>query len=237
MLKDKLKRLFDLQLFNDDPEGGEPNSGENDQPPTGGTPDQGKPEPFAVFNDEKSFMKRVNREANKQQKELFTTLGVDSAEALQTIIAEYNKAKEGEQTELQKAIARAEKAERATNELLNKFNTETKTSTVKSLAIELGVEAGRISRFMKLVDMDSIELIKGEIDKDSLKESLTEILDDFPEFRGVKPTGRSGGAEFNGGSGDKSKITFADLKNMSSAEIAKLMLENPKAYEEAIKNK
>lgn len=230
MLKGKFKRLFDLQIFAEDgeagnPEGGsQPNGGESTDPQGGSNPDNGTgAKPFAVFPDEKSFMARVNREAKKlsgqAQKDFLNSLGVESAETLQSILADYNARKENEKSDLQKATERMSKLEQENAELQAKIVNGLKNSTVRNLASELGVETQRIDRFMKLVDMNSIEVNNGSIDIDAVKDSLVTILDEFPEFKGITSVKTGGGNDFGGDNGGSKKITIEDIKKMSTQEI------------------
>lgn len=231
MLKGKLKRLFDLQIFAEDgeagnPEGGIPdngNGGANPNPTPNGGANNGEVKPFAVFPDEKSFMARVNREAKKlsgqAQKDFLNSLGVESAETLQSILADYNAIKENEKSDLQKATERISKLEQENAELQAKIVNGLKHSTIKNLASELGVESKRIERFMKLIDMDSIEVQNGSIDTDAVKDTLVTILDEFPEFKGITSVQTGGGNDFGGDNGGSKKFTMEDIRKMSTQEI------------------
>ena len=228
MLKGKLKRLFDLQIFAEDGEVGNPEGGNSDNGgvnPNSTLNNEGNKEakPFAVFPDEKSFMARVNREAKKisgqAQKDFLNSLGVKSAETLQSILADYNARKENEKSDLQKATERISKLEQENTELQAKIVNGLKHSTVKNLASELGVETQRIDRFIKLVDMNNIEVNNGSIDIDAVKDSLITILDEFPEFKGITSVKTGGGNDFGGDNGGSKKITMEDIKKMSTQEI------------------
>lgn len=227
MLKDKLFRtIFNLQMFNEEnPEGGSEGNPEGGDTPKDNeaTSSKEKSKPFAIFPDEASFMSRLKREAKKMsennQKELFSKLGVDSFETLQAIITEHNTKLENEKTELQKAQEKAQKLETAYQELLAKLENNTKIDTVKSIATELGVDEKRIARFMKLVDMNMIKIEDGAVTNlEAVKQSMSEILDEFPEFKGIESKGNLGG-DFGGDNKDKTKLTMEDVKKMTTQQI------------------
>lgn len=216
----KIKML--LQLF---AEGGEPQDPPAD-PKAPQDPPQDPKAPFAVFPDKESFMARVNREARKQSKEavgnLLKELGIENEDALKGIISAYNDAQAKNQTELDKVKEQLKKAQEDNTKYAKALVLGKKTDAVKSIATELGVDAKKIGRFSKFIDLDAVNIDKdGNVDIEDLKGTIQGILDEFPEFKGVIPPTTGGGKPFQGGKGpDEPKaLTIDDIKKMSTKEV------------------
>ena len=225
MLYKKFRKQFNLQLFTEGEEGngdlGDP-KGDEGKESEGKEGDGLDTQPFAIFPDKASFMLRVSREAKKlsgqAQKDFLDSMGIESAESLKDILTDYNAKKEKEQTESDKTNAKLLKLQLENTDLQNKITTKMKHSAVKDIAGELGVETKRIARFMKLVDMDTIEIENGVVDTNTIKESLVTILDEFPEFKGIQSPGKAGN-DFSGDQKDDKKLTIEDIKKMSTKQI------------------
>ena len=229
MLKVNEKFKFNLQLFAEE-EQNEPEDNKGGKGAPTYKNEEEEKAPFAIFPDQESFMARVKREAKKlnsnSQKEFLTSLGVESAEDLQSILADHKKRKDNEKSELDKAIelANAEKLKNAT--LQAQFESQLKDNAVKEVASTLGVSRDKLGRFTKLVDTNSISIADGKVDTDTLKDDIQTILDEFPEFKGITPVPK-GGTDIGGEDKDKGKkkLTIEDIKNMTTAEIQANMKE------------
>ena len=222
----EFKKLMLLQLFAE--EGGDdptPNTDPNTDPKTD-PKDDPKPDQRIIFPDKQSFMARVKREANKQsanaKADFLKDLGIADEDTLKSIIADYNTQQEKNKTELDKALERIKILQDDNTRYKNQLISNVKDAGIASVATELGVPANKIKRFAKLID-DVPMLENGEVDFEGLKESAKSVLDDFPEFLGVKPNTKSGGSNENPQSGDQSgdgkKLTMEDIKHMSTSEV------------------
>ena len=222
----EFKKLMLLQLFAE--EGGEdptPNTDSNTDPKPD-PKDDPKPDQRIIFPDKQSFMARVKREANKQsanaKADFLKGLGIADEDTLKSIIADYNTQQEKNKTELDKALERIKILQDDNTRYKNALISNVKDAGIASVATELGVPANKIKRFAKLID-DVPMLENGEVDFEGLKESAKSVLDDFPEFLGVKPNTKSGGSNENPQSGDQSgdgkKLTMEDIKHMSTSEV------------------
>ena len=218
----EFKKLMLLQLFAE--EGGDdstPNTDPNTDPK-----DDPKPDQRIIFPDKQSFMARVKREANKQsanvKADFLKDLGIADEDTLKSIIADYNTQQEKNKTELDKALERIKILQDDNTRYKNQLISNVKDAGIASVATELGVPANKIKRFARLID-DVPMLENGEVDFEGLKESAKSVLDDFPEFLGVKPNTKSGGSNENPQSGDQGgdgkKLTMEDIKHMSTSEV------------------
>lgn len=215
---EKLKRLIDLQLFSEDGEG----TPEEKAPEVKGQEPEKKPEepkqPFAVFPDQKSFMARVEREARKIYNNNLKELGVASADELKNLVENYRELEASTNTEIMTRDEHIKQLEEENGSLVNRITTDIKNKALKEQALALGVQEERFERFTRLVDMNMIEMKDGVVEIEPLKEQITTLLDEFPEFRGVSGT-TQGGSDFNGENKDKAKFTIEQIKQMSTEEI------------------
>lgn len=215
---EKLKRLIDLQLFSEDGEG----TPEEKAPEVKEQEPEKKPEepkqPFAVFPDQKSFMARVEREARKIYNNNLKELGITSADELKNLVENYRELETSTNTEIMTRDERIKQLEEENGSLVNRIMTDIKNKALKEQALALGVQEERFERFTRLVDMNAIEMKDGVVEIEPLKEQITTLLDEFPEFRGVSGT-TQGGSDFNGENKDKVKFTIEQIKQMSTEEI------------------
>lgn len=216
----KLKRLIDLQLFNEGE--GEATPPEGKAPESKGQEPEKKPEeskqPFAVFPDQKSFMARVEREARKIYNNNLKELGVTSADELKNLVENYRELEASTNTEIMTRDERIKQLEEENGSLVDRITTDIKNRALREQALELGVQAERFERFTRLVDMNTIEMKDGVVEIEPLKQQITTLLDEFPEFRGVSKTPQ-GGSDFSGENKDKTKFTIEQIKQMSKEEI------------------
>lgn len=220
---EQLKRLFNLQMFNEGEPQGEAPQGEKSQgeTPQGEKPQGEKPEekqPFAIFPDQKSFMSRVEREARKIFNNSLKEVGIGSVDELKTLVGNYRDLESTTNSELIQRDELIKALQEENQSLVSRITNDTKNKALKNVALELGVDENRFDRFVRLVDMNAIEIVEGEVPVEPLKEQVTAILDEFPEFRGVT-TASQGGASFNDGQGEKPKLTIDQIKSMTTKEI------------------
>lgn len=217
---EKLKRLFDLQLFSEDGEGTPPedNKTPEDKKPEDNKKSEEPKQPFAVFPDQKSFMARVEREARKIYNNNLKELGVTSAEELKILVDNYRELENSTNTEIMTRDERIKQLEEENGSLVNRIMTDIKSKALKEQALALGVQEDRFERFTRLMDMNAIEVKDGVVEIEPLKAQITTLLDEFPEFRGVSETSQ-GGSNFNGENKDKAKFTMEQIKQMSTEEI------------------
>ena len=217
----EFKKLMLLQLFAE--EGGEDPTPNTDPKPD--PKDDPKPDQRIIFPDKQSFMARVKREANKQsanaKADFLKDLGIADEDTLKSIIADYNTQQEKNKTELDKALETIKTLQDDNTRYKNQLISNVKDAGIASVATELGVPTNKIKRFAKLID-DVPMLENGEVDFEGLKESAKSVLDEFPEFLGVKPNTKSGGSTEDpqgGQNGDGKKLTMEDIKHMSTSEV------------------
>lgn len=224
----ELKRLFDLQMFSEDEAPAGDESKDAGKTPDGdGEKPKDKPQPFAIFPDQKSFMARVEREARKIHKQTLADLGVDSPEALKSMLDTYRELEATSNADLMERDQRIKDLEEENQTLIGKITSGIKQEALKTHALALGVNEERFERFTRLIDMNAIEIVEGAVVEEPLKQQITTLLDEFPEFRGVTPASQ-GGSDFNDNQGDKPLLTMDKIKSMSTQEI----LDN---YEEVMK--
>lgn len=185
-----------------------------------------KTEPFASFPDEKSFMTRMNREAKKQMSELLKTMGLENEDALKTILADKKAKEEADKTELQKLQDKLLAADIATKDAQNKANETLKISEARITGLSLGVKAERVDYLVRLLDLSSIEITDGVINKEALKVQIDKILLDMPELKGTSSNNNSSGkagGEFKGG--QNTPLSWDSIKKMNPKEAQARILE------------
>lgn len=178
--------------------------------------DSSKKEPFAVFDDERSFMSRVGREAKKQVSQLLQSLGVEKEDDLKNIVDSQRQAEEAKKTELEKLQGKLTKAEQDREKAISTANQRLLNAEIKLLANELGFVNPDLA--IKLVDQSSLEVTDtGEVK--GVKEALAVVLQDNPYLKGQTGTPKAG-EDFSSGTDTKSLLTMDRIKNMSTDEVA-----------------
>ena len=216
---EEMKRLFDLQLFSEEGSEAEAKETETKKEESKEEPKGSEPKaPFAVFPDQKSFMARVEREARKIYNNNLKELGVTSADELKVLVDNYRDLESSSNTEIMTRDERIKQLEEENQSLVNRITMDIKNKALKQEALTLGVQAERFERFARLIDMDSIEMKEGVVEIEPLKEQITALLDEFPEFRGVSGTAQ-GGSNFNNENKDKPKFTMEQIKQMTTEQI------------------
>lgn len=116
----------------------------------------GKGEPFAVFPDEQSFMKRINRETQKALSETLKGLGFESADALKALVDKNKADDEAKKTAEQKALEKASAAEQKGKDAINTANARLISAEVKIQAAAAGIPAERVEAAVKLTDISAV---------------------------------------------------------------------------------
>lgn len=117
--------------------------------------------------------------------------------------------------------AKAEKAdaEKASAELVATANKRIVKTEAKVAALAAGVKPDRMSPFMRLVDLDDIEVDdEGEVDEAALKKAIEAALKDAPEFKGTPGKGGASGGEFGKDGEQKKATTMEDAVNQRLAK-------------------
>lgn len=237
MLRKKVKLfMFNLGIFGEpDGEGGQGGEGQQDNQggqqgnqggQQGGEGNQGgeggNKEPFATFPDEQSFMTRVSREAKKQFNSLVENLGFGSDEELKNMIKAKKDADEADKTDLEKALSQNADLLVERDNAIGKANNVLKHAEAKITASALGVNPERINYLMKLINLNDVQMIDGNPDKDSLKMQIQQVITDIPELvqqQGGLPN--KGGSSFNGNT--QKPLSYELIKSMTKEEIASRM--------------
>ena len=156
----KFYRRFLTPMF--DKDGGAGSGGDGNQDGGGaagdGNKDAGKQEPFAVFQDAKSFMDRVKREAKSQLSEMMKELGFESVEAAKAFQKQRQDEENAKKTEAQKALEEKAKAEQLAAEIRSKADRRAIVAELKVQAMALGVPADRIDAAIKLTDLSAVKV-------------------------------------------------------------------------------
>jgi hypothetical protein len=199
-----------------EPAGENANGGGNTGNENAGTEDK---KPFAVFPDEASFMGRVGREAKKQVGEFLKSLGIEKEDELKNIIQNHKETIENNKTELQKAMEAAQNAQREKDELFSSFTSTMKQNEAKVKALALGIKPERLEYILKLIDLNSIEVVDGKIDSQSIEDSLNGILKEFPELKANNPASQQkAGQDFSQPTATPDLLTMEAIKAMSVEE-------------------
>lgn len=221
----RVERL-DLQLFAEGGEGdGTGGAGSGQGGGTGGAGGQtgqqggGASQPFAVFQDEKSFMSRVAREAKGQLAEKAKALGFDSVEAMEAAVKTAKERTEAEKTELQKAQEKITQAEAERQKTLASANDRLLRAEFKALAAQKGF-ANPDDAYL-LAGKTGVE-VKDDGTVTGVAEAVEALLKARPYLAGK--AGASVGSGTNPGSGNGNTAptyTRAQIQGMSPEEIDK----------------
>ena len=186
---------------------------------------KGASKPFATFPDEQSLMSRIQRESKKSQAVFLKELGVEKPEDLKNIVVDYNKQKQDSMTEIDKLKKQAQDAETARDTATNSANSALRMADAKLIAQGLGVKTERIDKFLRLVDLNEVDVKDNKVDVQSLKGLLIQELEDMPEFKTQTTTSQGGGGDFSGsgkgeGGSGSDLLTMDAIRNMSSDQVA-----------------
>lgn len=118
---------------------------------------------------------------------------------------------------------KAEQADKdkASDERLSAVNGRLVRAEVKSVALAAGVSKEKLARFMKIVDLDGIDVDDdGDVDEDAADKAVKAALAEMPEFATATGATGSSGGEHNGRQGGK-VWTRAEVDKLTAAEFEK----------------
>lgn len=122
------------------------------------------------------------------------------------------KAKRAQMDEAERLKAEKADAEKAANDAVAKANARLVLADAKVAAVTAGVKADRVDKFLRLVELDDINVDDdGTIDTKAIEKAVKATLDDLPEFKATG-SGRSGssGGEFGGNNGGTKPANLED---------------------------
>lgn len=126
--------------------------------------------------------------------------------------------------EAERAKAERADAEKVSAEKVKGANTRMIKAEAKSAALAAGVKADRLSRFLRNVDLDNVDVDDdGNLDEKAVADAVKAALADVPEFAATgngNGAGKGASAEFNG-NGNTRKFTKDDIAKMSVDEFEK----------------
>lgn len=180
----------------------------------------------------------IDRHANAAKKEgikigirdFVADLGFSSADEIKTLIANMKAKEEAEKSEAQKALERAEAAEKASNELKSQIEQERATNRLNNLRNQsllelgaIGVKADRARHALSLMEADGklADLMgeDGTIDDKKLKSAVLDFKKEIPELFGNTTTpGTPSNADASPGSvkdTDRHKQAYEDMKRLA----------------------
>lgn len=103
-------------------------------------------------------------------------------------------AEKAKMTEAEKLKAEKAEAEKAAADRTAAADQRVIRSEAKVAAVAAGVKPDRTAAFLRVVDLDDIEIgDDGDPDPAAIKAAVEATLKDFPEFKGATATGASGG--------------------------------------------
>lgn len=149
-------------------------------------------QPFAVFPDEKSFMRRIDQASKQELKKLAESMGFESVEAFQAAAKTHKDAQDANKSELEKEKAAREKAETDKKEALEKANQRLINAEIKIAAQATGfVDPGDA---VALIDRTGIAI--------NDKEEITGVKEAVEALAKAKPhlVGKAGGGSVGSGS-------------------------------------
>jgi hypothetical protein len=134
------------------------------------------------------------------------------------------KAERAKMDEAERLKAEKADAEKAAADKVTGANKRIITAEAKLAALAAGVPKERLTRFLRNVDLDDIDVSDdGDVDEKAVAKAVKDALDDVPEFKG-SANGHSGngqsGGEHNGG-GQQKKFTRDEIAKMSVEEFEK----------------
>lgn len=197
--------------------------GEND----GGDQDTDNPnndkQPFAVFDDESSFMTRVKRESTKVINGLFEELGIKNKDELKNIITQKKEEEEKNQTEFEKIKLQLDNKNQEYDMINSKLQKIELEKAAIKIAKEIGLDYDKSIYALRLADYTNIPLLDGKLDSDEVKSRLEKTVEDFKDIFGVggdkkeKPP-KKGSYSF--GANKPAGLTMDIIKTMSAEQIA-----------------
>jgi len=137
--------------------------------------------------------------------------------------------KQAEMTESEKLQAAARAAEERAAQAAQQANARIVRAEMRVALAAAGVAAQKLDRAVRLVDLDSIDVLEtGEPDAKAITAQVQSLLQEWPELTGQ--TSKSGGGEFGGGNAGEPPITEELIEKMDTATLKRRMPEIERFY-------
>ena len=137
--------------------------------------------------------------------------------------------KQAEMTESEKLQAAARAAEERAAQAAQQANARIVRAEMRVALAAAGVAAQKLDRAVRLVDLDSIDVLEtGEPDAKAITAQVQALLQEWPELTGQ--TSKSGGGEFGGGNAGEPPITEELIEKMDTATLKRRMPEIERFY-------
>ncbi|MGA3460557.1 hypothetical protein [Lactiplantibacillus plantarum] len=158
--------------------------------------------------------------------ELLKSLGFDNEDDLKGVVEQHNKDVAANQSALE---AKSGELDKATSKLA-KETSRADTAEAQVAALKQGVDADHLSDALALAKADLASKANGV---KTIDEALTGVLERNPAFKGVEAAQGTAvaGQNLSGGQGN---VAVPDLSKISYGEAAKLKLEHPDVYKQAV---
>lgn len=164
--------------------------------------------------------------ATEARAELLKSLGFDNEDDLKGVVEQHNKDVAANQSALE---AKSGELDKATSKLA-KETSRADTAEAQVAALKQGVDADHLSDALALAKADLASKANGV---KTIDEALAGVLERNPAFKGVEAAQGTAvaGQNLSGGQGN---VTVPDLSKISYGEAAKLKLEHPDVYKQAV---
>ncbi|AXH04972.1 MULTISPECIES: hypothetical protein [Lactiplantibacillus] len=158
--------------------------------------------------------------------ELLKSLGFDNEDDLKGVVEQHNKDVAANQSELE---AKSGELDKATSKLA-KETSRAENAEAQVAALKQGVDADHLGDALALAKADLVNKANGV---KTIDEALTGVLARNPSFKGAEVAQGTAvaGQNLSGGQGN---VTVPDLSKISYGEAAKLKLEHPDVYKQAV---
>lgn len=158
--------------------------------------------------------------------ELLKSLGFDNEDDLKGVVEQHNKDVAANQSALE---AKSGELDKATSKLA-KETSRADNAEAQVAALKQGVDADHLSDALALAKADLASKANGV---KTIDEALTGVLERNPAFKGAEAAQGTAiaGQNLSGGQGN---VTVPDLSKISYGEAAKLKLEHPDVYKQAV---
>ncbi|WP_338816186.1 hypothetical protein [Lactiplantibacillus argentoratensis] len=164
--------------------------------------------------------------ATEARTELLKSLGFDNEDDLKGVVEQHNKDVAANQSALE---AKSGELDKATSKLA-KETSRADTAEAQVAALKQGVDADHLSDALALAKADLVNKANGV---KTIDEALTGVLARNPSFKGAEVAQGTAVAGQNL-SGGQDNIAVPDLSKISYGEAAKLKLEHPDVYKQAV---
>ncbi|EKP1542695.1 hypothetical protein [Lactiplantibacillus plantarum] len=164
--------------------------------------------------------------ATEARTELLKSLGFDNEDDLKGVVEQHNKDVAANQSALE---AKSGELDKATSKLA-KETSRADTAEAQVAALKQGVDTDHLSDALALAKADLASKANGV---KTIDEALTGVLERNPAFKGVEAAQGTAvaGQNLSGGQGN---VAVPDLSKISYGEAAKLKLEHPDVYKQAV---